>query len=72
MSKLKKFVLWNAEKCLHHFKTECDTFEKLTAAELENNGCLHSNVNLTDNQLIEVLQAVYNETDIELHWAEIK
>lgn len=72
MSELKTFVLWNEEKATCDFQTECDTFERLKAAEEKHNSSLSSTVNLTENQLKQVLEAVYNETDIQLKWHELK
>lgn len=71
MTDLKTFVLWNSEKCSMHFKNPCDDLETLLVYE-EEHGNLSSTVNLTEDQLNDVITAVFNETDIMLNFAELK
>lgn len=72
MSKLKNFVLWNQYKAECALNTSCDTLEKLLEAEDKSGYSYSSSVQLTEEQLEQVLTAIHNETDILLLSEELK
>lgn len=72
MSELKTFVLWNEHKAESSFNATCETLEQLLELEEKSGYSCSSTVKLTDEQLEQVIEAVHQEADLLLNYAELK
>ncbi|MEZ8028523.1 hypothetical protein [Enterovibrio norvegicus] len=64
----KTYVIWNKSKFAHE-NQDAETYEQMLASEDNMCGCLSSVIRTHD--IHELIQAIYNETDIELNYHHI-
>lgn len=72
MNTLKTYVVWSQSKVEWAAKgidADCSTYAGLLAVEAIDDCSISSNVVTSD--ISELLSAIYNETDIDLHYEEI-
>ena len=65
--KLVNLAVWNQDKVSSHFGVQVSTYEHLCQIEAQRRECLSSVIrDVPENVVPKILEAIYNETDVEL------
>lgn len=62
---MNEYIVWNPEKLGNYYSGDLDTntYEALKEYEDTGEGCLSSHIVCSEEQLIQFIEAAYNETD---------
>lgn len=67
---MARYIIWNKDKVAWHTELDASTYAGLIDAEKKENAGISSEIQTHD--INEFIQAVYNETDIELCYIRIE